>query len=411
MSKGKAETPEYWLDLITDTLAQLDVSARGAFLQKFLQSLAGQGVSEEESITYWEGILARQSQWAEKLGRPVTLRTALVDYFEDIRILRNPVILEYDELKKLRYNAATDPLTGLNNRRMFEEYLDQEIDRSTRYGSPFALLSFDLRNFKSVNDIYGHGAGDEILRSLARASLESLRGSDIPCRIGGDEFAILLPQADRPGAEALAGRIARKFEESARSLAPGTSVGVDYGIAIFPEEGNDATSLVAAADRSLYASKCQARDGPEGRRVAPQAGAPQGEEAAPRIKVAETHRDVHRPPSEQAPAGSAGSGEKVPISANAPDGRRSGRIRLEGVPTLGIVRVGGKSCTVKILDASRGGVCILVDQTDLPETFQAHLEVPTLFGGELALQRVYSVLLPEGKRRVGCRLISIPVPK
>ena len=140
--------------------------------------------------------------------------------------MRNPVLLEYEELKKLRYNAATDSLTGLNNRRMFEEYLDQEIDRSTRYGYPFVLLSFDLRNFKSVNDAYGHAAGDEILRSVARASLETLRGSDIPCRIGGDEFAIILPQADRPGSEILAERIARKFEEYARPFAPARRSGL-----------------------------------------------------------------------------------------------------------------------------------------------------------------------------------------
>ena len=411
MSKGSGGMPEYWLDLVTDTLAQLDVGARGAFLQKFLQSLVGRGVSEEESITYWEGILARQIQWAEKLGRPVTLRTAVVDYVEDLRILRNPVLMEYDELKKLRHNAATDSLTGLNNRRMFEEYLVQEIDRSTRYGSAFALLSFDLRSFKSVNDIYGHAAGDEILRCLARASIENLRGSDIPCRVGGDEFAVILPQADRPGAEVLAGRIASKFEESARSLAPGVPVGVDYGIAIFPEDGKNTTSLIAAADRRLYASKCKPRDRSEGPTAAPQDAVPNTAEAAPQKEVAQAHHHIHRPPHPSAPADTEGFLEKVQIPENALDGRKFERIRLEGAPTMGIVRVGGKSCTVKILDASRGGVCILVDQIDLPETFRAQLQVPTLFGGELALQRVYSLLLPEGKRRVGCRLASILTPK
>src|SRR5271157_259293 len=144
MSMGKERIPEYWLDLIADTLKQLDVGVQGAFLQKFLQGLVGREIPEEESITHWEGILARQSQLVEKLGRSVTLRTAAVDYFGEFSILRNPVLLEYEELKKLRYNAATDPLTGLNNRRMFEEYLDQEIDRSARYGSSFALLAFDL---------------------------------------------------------------------------------------------------------------------------------------------------------------------------------------------------------------------------------------------------------------------------
>ena len=90
MSRGKERIPEYWLDLITDTLKQLDVGVRGAFLQRFLQNLVGRELSEEESITHWEGILARQGQMVEKLGRPVTLRTAVVDYFEELGILAEP---------------------------------------------------------------------------------------------------------------------------------------------------------------------------------------------------------------------------------------------------------------------------------------------------------------------------------
>ena len=288
-------------------------------MYRFLQNLVGRELSEEESITHWEGLLARQSQMGEKLGRPVTLRTAAVDYFEELGILRNPVLLEYEDLKKLRYNAATDPLTGLNNRRMFEEYLDQEIDRSTRYGFSFALLLFDLRNFKSVNDTYGHATGDEMLRSVARASLETIRGSDIPCRTGGDEFAILLPQAERPGSEVLAERIARKFEEYARSLAPGAPVGIDYGIAIFPEEGHDVTSLLAAADRSLYASKQKAHDqsassyGPT-----PSYSRPPTEEPAHQIKVEDAPRDVHRPPLSACSGSYRKVGEKVQIPENGP---------------------------------------------------------------------------------------------
>jgi diguanylate cyclase (GGDEF)-like protein len=408
MSKGKEIIPEFWLDLITDTLKQLDVNARGAFLQKFLQSLVGRGVSEEESITHWEGILTRQSLWAEKLGRPVALRTAVVDYCEELCILRNPVLMEYEELKKLRYNAATDSLTGLNNRRMFEEHLSQEIDRSTRYGSPFALLSFDLRNFKSVNDIYGHAAGDDILRSFASASMETLRGSDIPCRTGGDEFAILLPQAELPGAEVLAERIARKFEGYARSLAPRAPVGIDYGIAIFPENGHDAANLFAAADRSLYARKKKAHDPSAGRTVPPHVTAPRTEERARQVGIEQARRDVHRPPYLSAPAVTVKRGEKDRISVHGPDGRRFERIRLDGAPALGIVRVGGKSRPVKVLDASRGGVGLIVDQTDLPETFRVLLQVPTLPGGELALQLIYSLPLSDGKRRVGCALTSDP---
>jgi diguanylate cyclase (GGDEF)-like protein len=411
MSQGKEGMPENWLDLITDTLKQMDVGARGAFLQKFFQSLVGQGVSEGESVTYWEGILARQTQWAEKLAHPVTLRTAVLAYFEELGILQNPVLLEYEELKKLRYNAATDPLTGLNNRRMFEEYLDQEIGRSTRYGLPFALLLFDLHKFKNVNDTYGHVTGDKMLRSVARASLETIRGSDIPCRIGGDEFAILLPQADRPGSEVLAERIAAKFEEYARSIAPDAPVGIDSGIAIFPGDGHDVTSLLAAADRSLYANKQKADDRLADRAAPPQITVPRTKEPARQIDVEQAYRDAYRHPNPSAVAVAAGSGERVKISESGLDGRKFERIRLDGTPALGIVRVAGKSCAIRVLDASRAGVGILIDQTELPEIFQALLQVPILPGGELALQRIYSLPLPEGKRRVGCRLTSISGPK
>ncbi len=410
MSMGDGK-PEYWLDLIADTLKELDVSVRGAFLQKFFQSLVGRGVSEEESIIHWEGIRSRQSQWAGKLGHPVTLRTAALDYFEELNILRNPVLLEYEELKKLRVDAATDPLTGLNNRRMFEEYLDQEIDRSARYGYPFSLLLFDLHKFKSVNDTYGHATGDEILRSAARASLETIRASDIPCRTGGDEFAIILPQTERPGSEVLAERIARKFAGYAHSLTPGAQVAIDYGIAVFPEEGHDLSSLIICADRKLYACKHQAH-GRSADSPVPLPVTALGIEDPPRkVEVAPDHPDVPGSPLPAAPAAPIKTVERGGNSQRIPDGRRFERIRLDGAPALGLVRVGGKSSTVKILDASLGGVGILVEEADLPQTFQALVQVPILSGGELALERIYSLPLPEGKRRVGCRVTSIQCPK
>lgn len=406
MAQGKEGPAEYSLDLMTDTLKQLEMGVRGAFLQKLFQNLVGRSFSEGESITHWERILARQSQWAEKLGCTVTLRTAVLVHFEELAILRNPVLLEYAELKKLRYNAATDSLTGLNNRRMFEEYLEQEIDRSTRYGFPFALLLFDLHKFKNVNDTYGHGTGDELLRSVARASLETVRGSDVPCRIGGDEFAILLPQADRSGSEVLAERIARKFEEYARSLAPATPVGINYGIAIFPGEGHDVASLLAVADRSLYANKQKVHDPSPEHAISPPATATHAEESALQIKIEQDHRKFRCPPSLSVPAVAGRIGDKGRASENGPDARRFERVRLDGALALGIVRAAGKSCTVEVLDASRVGVGILVDQIDLPEVFQALLQVPILPGGELAFQRIYSLPLSEGKRRVGCVLTS-----
>jgi hypothetical protein len=187
-------------------------------------------------------------------------------------------------------------------------------------------------------------------------------------------------------------------------------VGIDYGIAIFPEDGHDATSLFAAADRSLYASKQEARAQSASRAVPPKVTAPRIEEPIRQAKVEEAPRDDHGPLYPFAPAATPKTAEKVYISEKAPSGRRFERIRLDRTPALAIVRVGEKSRAIKVLDASRGGVCLLVDQTDLPETFQALLKAPMLPGGELTLHRIYSLPLPEGKRRVGCAFTSILDP-
>jgi diguanylate cyclase (GGDEF)-like protein len=177
-------------------------------------------------------------------------RTALCSDGE-LDLLLRPLLLKYEELPKLRHDATTDALTGVKNRRTFEEHLGREINRARRYGSFFALLLLNVRNLKSVNETLGHSTGDEILRAVARASVETIRGCDSCCRIGGDESGILLQQADRSSAEAFAERIARKFESFAKPLAPNSAVRIGYGIAVFREGGQDATSLCQFAEKDL----------------------------------------------------------------------------------------------------------------------------------------------------------------
>ncbi len=403
----KERCVEDWLDFIVDTLKQLDESVQGAFLKVFLMRLVSLEVSEKESIGHWEEVLARQTQLTEKLGRPVTLRTAAVDYFEEQRILHSPILMEYGELRKLRYNAGTDSLTGLNNRRIFEEQLNREINRGSRHGSIFSLLSLDLRKFKSVNDTYGHAMGDEVLRGVARACAEVLRASDTTSRTGGDEFAILLPEAERASAQALAERIARKFQAYARDIAPDTSVAIDYGIAIFPEDGHDAATLFASADKALYANKQRAH-----RRAAvpKQVSDPDPREAA--IEAAPSVESAHPiPPPTPTPTPAPLEIPAPPPSADRANyGRKDERVSLEGTPALGVVRVGGKSSTVRVMNISNGGVCLMVDQLELPEIFSARLQVPMAPRGELTLHRVYTLPLSEGKRRVGCSFTPLSDP-
>src|SRR5260370_2452314 len=132
----------------------------------------------------------------ESLGRPVALKTALMDVLASAGLFRVPIVIEYDELKTLQLNAVTDPLTGLYNRRLFTETFDKELNRGRRYGLPLGLVVLDLHRFKEVNDKHGHPRGVDVLRAAATTLNKALRTSDSAFRLGREEFALLLPQTD-----------------------------------------------------------------------------------------------------------------------------------------------------------------------------------------------------------------------
>ena len=152
--------------------------------------------------------------------------------------------------------ASTDGLTELANRREFEDSLANEISRAERFGGTLALILADLDNFKQVNDRFGHQAGDEVLRSFADILRETVRDIDVAARYGGEEFAILLPQTDIAGAEALAERLREAVESRAMAEASDGPVTVtsSFGVASFPEAGTG-PGLFAAADEALYRAK------------------------------------------------------------------------------------------------------------------------------------------------------------
>jgi diguanylate cyclase (GGDEF)-like protein len=152
--------------------------------------------------------------------------------------------------------ASTDGLTELANRREFEESLANEISRADRFGHTLALILADLDNFKQVNDRFGHQAGDEVLRSFAEILRETVRDIDVAARYGGEEFAVLLPQTDIAGAEALAERLREAVESRAMAEVQGAPVTVtsSFGVSSFPEAGTG-PGLFAAADEALYRAK------------------------------------------------------------------------------------------------------------------------------------------------------------
>jgi diguanylate cyclase (GGDEF)-like protein len=154
-------------------------------------------------------------------------------------------------LDLLRHDSTHDALTGLLNRRSHESMLAQAASRSERYGWSFALLLLDLDRFKSVNDRFGHAAGDAALRAVGREVRQLLRAGDVASRIGGDEFALLLPNGGPDILEPLLARL----EDAVQSAVPGAGVRFSAGMACYPAEAASMEELIALADERLYAAK------------------------------------------------------------------------------------------------------------------------------------------------------------
>src|SRR4051795_6433694 len=154
--------------------------------------------------------------------------------------------------------ASTDPLTRLLNRRGFRDVFELELERSRRSGRPCALLMGDLDHFKRVNDLFGHPAGDERLRKFARVLDAGKRRIDAVGRMGGEEFALLLPETDEHGAYVIAERLRHKVREA---FAPDqVALTVSFGVAAFPRHGATRDQLLQAADQALYVAKELGRD-------------------------------------------------------------------------------------------------------------------------------------------------------
>ncbi len=166
----------------------------------------------------------------------------------------------HDNLKSL---AVRDSLTGLYNRRRFDQQLEREVERAKRYNRPLSLVMIDLDHFKSYNDLNGHLAGDKVLVKVARILEDGVRVADTVARYGGDEFVALLPETGGEGALAFGERMRKrvgKVVSSDKSSKATDALSVCMGIASYPKDARSAKDLIDKADRALYVAKKDGRN-------------------------------------------------------------------------------------------------------------------------------------------------------
>jgi diguanylate cyclase (GGDEF)-like protein len=171
-------------------------------------------------------------------------------------------LAEIDKLhNQLREQANRDSLTGLWNRRYLDSTLERELSRCKREGRPLALLMMDLDHFKQVNDTYGHAGGDEVLKQLGALLATHARAEDVPCRYGGEEFTLLLPNMPLDAAVERAEMLRTTF--AAMKIRFGDfqiTTTLSVGLAVYPEHGKLSDELTQRADRALYRAKVEGRN-------------------------------------------------------------------------------------------------------------------------------------------------------
>ena len=189
-------------------------------------------------------------------AKPPAFSREASDLLEALALRAGPALRNAQRFVEATQLAELDSLTGLANQRVFHELLQREVARSRRYGRRLALIVLDLDDFKRVNDKVGHLAGDAVLAEVAARIRGCVRSTDIGCRVGGDEFAVIMPESTRGDADHLAARIERAV--SVEPIAKGGTLKVSAGVAeLSPEDTS--TDLFERADEDLYRAKSAAK--------------------------------------------------------------------------------------------------------------------------------------------------------
>jgi diguanylate cyclase (GGDEF)-like protein len=236
---------------------QVAALARTPYRAAFTSTMNGRGPSAWNH--HWL-VVPLYDETGEIVGRiwaddPADRLLPTASRLQALRVFANQAmmaVIAAGHVERLRVQADRDPLTGLFNRRAFVRELDAEIERSRRYGRRLALAIGDLDGFKEINDSDGHPAGDRALEHVATLLGGAVRASDAVFRIGGDEFALLLPETAANEAREVAERVAATI---AGDTAMPHHLAISFGVALFPEDGDSSKELIWRADKALYEAK------------------------------------------------------------------------------------------------------------------------------------------------------------
>ncbi|MBN2440265.1 MAG: diguanylate cyclase [Spirochaetales bacterium] len=213
-------------------------------------------IDDNHARLFLKNVLKNLKKLEEALKSTIDFRVAFLDYLirniSKITQASEPRIIEDKIFKNLNQLIVRDELTGLYNFRHYENELEKEFARAIRHNHTFSLVVMDIDDFKLYNDSYGHIEGNIVLKQIASIILDSVRISDIPCRYGGEEFALILPQTSKDGAFILT----EKIREAVAGESFITKVSISGGISEFPlDTDNTDRTLFTYADKALYYSK------------------------------------------------------------------------------------------------------------------------------------------------------------
>ena len=199
------------------------------------------------------GVMALES------ARPNAFTSADAQPLESVADICAATIQNARYFEKIKHLAYVDGLTGMNNRRLFEKTIAEEIERAQRYGNELSVIMVDVDNFKKLNDEFGHLLGDEALRQVSNIFHQNMRKSDVVCRYGGEEFVVLAPQTSGEHARTMAEKLRKAVEAFPFPGVP-RPVTITAGVASYPANGSTRDELVKAADVALYQAKQAGRN-------------------------------------------------------------------------------------------------------------------------------------------------------